>query len=290
MKRWIFLLLLISCASQSPTDGIETVFNPLSLYTGVGDLDIELVKTTDEIYIYDEVVDTIKIENNMPYDIKDIKITMYGVDQKYWSSDPSMETVYFLGGRNSDSGYIGDRELISFKLENNNMPNMYNSKSYSYGYTFDFSSNNIFADADVCVGALEYFVTEATTMSQACTVDTSISYGGQGSLLNVGNIDLDVKMHTAGELQISGTLKNQGGGTVLLIKNLKGKIGTEDLTCYFKDEFRSATNIWDPDTHNDLYFECDPILFNSQPFYTNIGFEYEYIYRLVEDTNVKVIR
>ena len=78
--------------------------------------------------------------------------------------------------------------------------------------------------------------------------------------------------------------------SVLLVSNLKGKIGTEDLSCYFKDRNRIATNIWDPKTHTDLKFECDPILFNSQPFYTNIGFEYEYIYRLVKNSQAKVIR
>lgn len=290
MKRLLLLLLVVACAAPSGPTGDESVFNPLSLYTGAGSLDIELVKDNSEIYVYDSIYDTIKIENPMPYDVRDLKVSLYGIDQRYWSFSPVTEVVGIVEGRSEDNGWLNGRELVSFYVENLNLPNMYNSKVYEYGYAFDFESSNTFADADVCVGTVQYFTSESTTLSEACSVDTAISYNGQGALLNVGAIDLNIKAHTAGELQIEGTLKNSGGGEVLLIKNLRGKIGTEELSCYFLDKFRSPTNVWDPSTHKELRFECDPILFNSQPFYTNVQFEYDYIYRLVQTTNIEVTR
>jgi len=288
--KWVLLLLLISCAAPGGPTGDEAIFNPLSLYTGTGNLDIELVKSTDELYVYDGFTDTFKVENMMPYDIYDLTISLYGIDQRYWDFNPYSENIYRIYGRNEDNGWIPGRELFSFDLTNRDMPQMYNSKSYEYGYALDFSSNTIFADADVCLGTVQYFTNDASTLSEACTVDTSISYSGQGSMVNVAGIDLDTKVHTAGELTISGTLKNSGGGDILLIHNLKGKAGTQDLACYFLDKQRSPTNIWDPTTHEELKFVCDPILFNSQPFYTNVGFDFDYIYRLVKHTSVKVIR
>ena len=290
MKRLLLLLILVSCAA--PTDGVgdESVFNPLSLYTGVGDIDIELITDGDEIYVNDFVTDTIKIENHMPYDLDNLQVTLYGIDQRYWIFDPTVETVGMMDGRTEETGWVGGRELVSFILTNMNMPNMYNSKVYEYGYSFDFESNNVFADADVCVGAVQYFTNEASTLSEACTVDTKLSYSGQGALLNIADIEIETKAHTAGELHITGMLKNGGDGSVQLVKNFKGKIGTEELSCYFVDKFRNPTNIWDPATHKELNFKCDPILFNSQPFYTNLRFEYDYIYRLVHDSSIKVIR
>ena len=290
MKRLLLLLLVVACAAPSGSVGDESVFNPLSLYSGAGTLDIELVKDAEEMYVYDVLVDTIKIENPMPYELRDFKVSLYGIDQRYWSFNPFTEYVGLIDGRSEDNGWLNGRELVSFTIENVDMPQMYNSKLYDYGYAFDFESSNTFADADVCVGSVQYFTSDSSTLSEACSVQSSMSYNGQGSLLNVAGFDLNIKAHTAGELHLEGRLKNSGGGEVLLVKNLVGKIGTQDLTCYFMDKLRNPTNIWDPDTHKELNFKCDPVLFNSQPFYTNVQFKYDYIYRVVQHTNIKVIR
>ncbi len=289
MKRLLFLLLIIACGAPAVTDN-TAVFNEMDLRQGVGSLDIELIKDADEIYVYDTVTDTMEIRNNLAYNIENLKVSIYGMDQRYWSMDPLTEAMGNVEGRLEENGGIGARELTSFELININLPNMYNSKSYEYGYSLDFQSSTDFIDEDVCVGSVQYFTNEASTMTEACTVDTSLSYAGQGSLLNVKTIDILTKAHTAGELWVSGTLKNGGNGDVLLVSNIQGKVGTEELTCYFKDNNRDASTIWTPDTHGELTFDCDPILFNSQPFYTSLRIEFDYDYRQYEDSRIKVIR
>jgi hypothetical protein len=218
------VLLLLGCGgSSSQTPGIVKY----NFQTGTTGLVINFLPNAppEKIYPFSGFKMIMDLENQAGYPLKNGKIRIVGLDNKYFGLDQTEQDFGSLEGR-SMINPLGGRTRIEFNGKAYQL--FSNSEQYvgNYFLQASYESNMDFVDT-VCLNPNMY-----ETYDAGCKTNHKKNYAGQGAPLAVASLDqITYPVNTGGGVEFRLSLKNMGPGKAEKVTLVKAQLGGENLAC-----------------------------------------------------------
>jgi len=273
------VLFLVSCGSGIGKNQIQQNFK-----TGVGDLKIIFLPNSppNEIYPDSDFKIVASVENGLAYDLVNGRLSIVGLDDKYFQIYPLDQTFEPLMGR-SFINPLGDKIFLEF---NGHSQQLFQHASY---YTANFllkvifSSHIEFSDT-ICLNANLYDVYDS-----GCQMQEKKSYHGQGGALAVTSLEQVVSPGYDASVQFRFNVQNKGNGNIKNIYLGQSKLGNKDLNCYFQGEDLLNKKIQLTPSKQETVLICTTPILQKESYETTIVFDLGYDYEVKEQKQIKLV-
>lgn len=271
-----FLVFLLAGCEKGET---EMSYN---FKQGIAEASFKLMKNAppEKIYPDSNFMLVVEVDNPAAYDVNDGKISIVGLDDKYFNVYPLTQNFGLLAGR-SFLNPSGEKKMIEFDGYSGEL--FQNAREYTGPFFLQgtYHSTMEFADT-VCLNPNRYQVYDG-----GCQVEERKTYAGQGAPLAVTEIEEIISPGSEVEFRVQ--LKNKGRGKVTSVRLTSASLGGKELPCEFPDSLDKKEITMKRD-EQEVRLVCRSFLrsFNSYVTSLALGFSYDYEFR--QEHRLKIVR
>ncbi|MEW5897189.1 MAG: hypothetical protein AB1668_05825 [Nanoarchaeota archaeon] len=261
--------LLVSCGSG--TEKSTTV----NFKVGTPEIAITLPKEKEEYQNRPFDIAAV-LQNNMAYDISNVKVSLLGLDERYIDLFSNEESVDLLEGKsvfNSDGG----KEIIKFNgLIKEILPGA-EQEQQNYRIYVSYNSKIEFTPT-ICISPELY----GEVYQGGCEVKPELFFSGQGAPLAVSELKL-----ASGEASLRMTIVNKGKGTVKKVTLGRATLGGKPITCEFRG---NDPKVFTFGTEKEAQLLCSQIIQSESSYQTALFVELFYDYELNEKGTMTILK
>jgi len=220
----LMLLLLCGCGGSSSQGPGIVKYN---FQTGISELTLKFLPNAppEKIYPFSGFKMIMDLENQAGYPIKNGKIRVVGLDEKYFLLDQTEQDFEALEGR-SMINPLGGRARLEFSGQAFQLFSSSEQYVGNYFLQASYDSNLDFVDT-ICLNSNMYEVYDS-----GCKTMPKKNYAGQGAPLAVASLDqITYPANAGGEVEFRLSVRNKGTGKAEKVTLIKAQLGGEDLAC-----------------------------------------------------------
>ncbi len=274
----VIIFLIIGC--QQENSSLQKNFKK-----GHGELSLSFILNNppEKIYPDSEFNMIAKVSNKASYDVNNGIIRISGLDEKYFDIHPKEQTFEVLKGINN-LNFKGEETYVEFSGKTKNL--FENSEKYVGDYFLEtfYSSSMQFVDT-VCINPNLY-----DTLNLGCKIDNKKSYSGQGSPLEISQLEEIIYPGFNSRVEFRMKLRNRGKGKLITASLIRAKLSSEPLDCRFKglssDKRKKVFDSKDQET----ILICTKSIEDSNSFSTTLLLDFVYDYKLIDKKRLVMVR
>ena len=284
-KSLLMGLVLLLCVSFLLTGCSSEKNSELSYNFKQGSSGLELSflpnSPPDKVYPHSNFKIVLKEENKAAYDITQGKISIIGLDSKYFTLYPQDQSFDTLVGR-SVVNPAGDSKYAEFDVTSTEL--VQNAERYLGNYYLKASYQSTFEFTDsVCINPSTYDVYDS-----GCKISGPKSYSGQGAPVGVVRMEEILSPGNEVAMELRLEVRNIGTGRVKKITLGDAKLGGEELECRIKGQDEKEINL-DPDKQ-EMMIICTKKLREKNSYTTTLYLDLGYEYELKEQHSLLMVR
>ncbi len=269
------LFLLAGCGGG----GTDATYN---FKQGVAEVNFKLMKNAppDKIYPNSNFKIIIEADNQAAYDADSGKISILGLDDKYFQVYPLSQDFDLLLGR-SFTYPGGDKKMIEFDGYAGEL--FQNAREYTGPFFLQGSYHSTLEFADtVCLNPNMYQVYDG-----GCAVEERKTYAGQGAPLAVSEVEEIIS--PGSEVEFRLRLANKGRGKVTAIRLLSATLGGKELVCEFPDSSSKKEMVMKRD-EPEARLVCRSFLRSFNSYTTTLALSFSYDYEFRQEHRLRMVR
>lgn len=278
----LVLLLFSGCGTTIPQNQVAYNFK-----TGISELNWVFLTNSppEKIYPYSSFKMILMLDNQAAYPLTNGKVSVVGLDNKYFQLDTLTQNFEPLEGRDLKNPLGGQTQLVFSGTAGRLFTN---AEEYvgNYFLLFSYNSQVDFVDT-VCMNPHQYDLYDS-----GCKSNPRNSYSGQGAPLAVTQmeqISYPNQNDNGGEVEFRLRLQSRGRGQVLNATLIGAKLGGEDLYCSF-DSGKEDRNAGFNDQKQEALLFCKTIMAQESSYTTPLFVSFSYKYVLQERQRLWLIK
>lgn len=262
--------LLISCGSGTEKGTI------VNFKIGTPELAITL-PTEKEEYQNRPFDIAVALQNNMAYDISNVKISLLGFDERYVDLFSEEESIILLEGK-SIFNSNGGKEIVKFNgLIKEILPGAEQEKQ-NYRIYARYDSKVEFTPT-ICISPELY----GQVYEGGCEVQPELFFNGQGAPLAVG----ELKLASGDETQLRMNIVNKGKGTVKKVTLGRATLGGKLINCEFRGDNPKTFTFG---TKKEAQLVCSQVIQSESSYQTTLFVELFYDYEISEKGSLNILQ
>ena len=278
----LILIFLVGCNPFNLSDPGRAV----NFKQGHQQIDLKLVPNypPSEIYENSQFMVLLELNNNLGYDVENLKLNLVGIDNKYFEVN-NLQYEYFIGRMEGKSSFnpLGDKEWVEISLISKEL--FENARSFNNPFYIRASYNSNFELSDsFCVNPSFY-----DFYGQGCKMDSRKRYSGQGAPVSVEEITTAVSPSGTGAyLRFNVIVKNRGNGKLNSLFLREAKMGTESLECNIIDSHAKMSKVF-TEKDQEARITCEVFLKDRVAYETLLYFNFDYEYNFQIKGNLRLV-
>ncbi|MFA6461340.1 MAG: hypothetical protein WCV90_03665 [Candidatus Woesearchaeota archaeon] len=278
----VSLLFLTSCGSTVPQK--QAAYN---FQTGISELNWKFLTNSppEKIYPYSGFKMILMLDNQAAYPLTNGKVSIVGLDGKYFQLDQLEQNFEPLDGRNLENP-LGGQDQLEFSGTAGGLFSSAEEYQGNYFLMLNYNSKVDFVDT-VCMNSHQY-----DTYDSGCKSNLNNNYPGQGAPLAVTQmeqISYPTQEANGGEVEFRLRVQNRGRGKVLNATLVEAKIGGEDLYCSF-DSSKEQKNSGLNDNKQETMLFCKTSVKQDYSYTTPLLISLSYKYALSERQRLWLVK
>jgi hypothetical protein len=274
----LLVLILISGCTKEPDEMLNYNFKD-----GLKEMKASLAKNNPPETVYPDSPFKIIVlmENLGAYDVQNLKISLLGLDDKYFLMMNLAEELPLLAGR-SMFNPSGEKQYAEFSGQSGQLAKSDKSIENNFLVQMSYSSKMEFVE-DICVNPSLYDI------DSGCKAEKK-SYSGQGAPLAIVSMEEIIYPGDNPEVELRLMMRNKGEGTVKEVSLNNAKMGGKDASCNFLTDGGEAKKIKMNNLKEDPVIVCRMVAEGGKSYATPMYMEFSYDYELLLRKNIKLVK
>jgi hypothetical protein len=269
----VFLSIFLVACGSGGGEGVSKK----NFKQGVSELNIEFLNNAPPAKIYPDsnFKMILKIDNQAAYKLLNGKISLIGINKKYFDVRPETQSFDDLEGK-SLLAPVGGKQFIEFEGTAGKLFQNANSYRANYFLKVSYDSNVEFSDT-ICINPRLYEMYDS-----GCQMQSQKSYSGQGAPLAVTNVEIiTYPVGSGAKLEFRFNVAKRGSGEVDNAELKKALIGNKEFQ---KCEFIGGVGAISPKKalfskdKQEATLVCETILSDQNSYETTVTLDFDYKY------------